>query len=654
MDPITRRSFIQIAVGILLTSAKVLRAAVQRLIPNNREAEAVARGKKLGVGIVQLQGPRSVTAYSYQTWTICYTAGDAGLKSGAGLRIAMRHMQRQSAVPQSQAPQKENYITARADDTIPVKVETPHGWKSFLWQYFPWQNIIQVKLTSEGLKPGQKLYVTIGDRSGGSPGMRVQPFDENHYGFKCFVDVLGSGQYLPVEHYPTIEVVAADPHRLQVITPSDAVVGKPAWCLVRTEDRYGNPAAGFRGKITFTSTDAAAELPKSFTFTAQDRGVHRFENIIFSQPGIHTIRAAAGQVDSDLFQSTSNPVRVTRTRPDNLLLWGDLHGHTLCSDGRDTVEEFYDYARRVVGLDFCAVTDHAFEMPDEIWRYNKDVTNHCNQPGQFVTFHGYEWSGSTPNGGDHNVYFLDDDPPIFRSLTGYNQQNLQTYQGSDQVKTVTELFARLVPLLQNKNVFCIPHWGGRRGNPKWHDTRVQRLIEIFCDHQRSEPWASTFLSAGYRLGIMASTDNHYGNPGYGYLYIRHDWEKQEIGTSAVAVYAPEHTRESIFHALYDRRCYATTGDRIILDVQANGHPMGSEFRSHTPPEITVEASGTTRIAQVEILKNGKLVHTEKPNQINVKLKWKDPWFQSYRPASYYVRVIQDNNELAISSPIWIN
>lgn len=26
-----------------------------------------------------------------------------------------------------------------------------------------------------------------------------------------------------------------------------------------------------------------------------------------------------------------------------------------------------------------------------------------------------------------------------------------------------------------------------------------------------------FLKEGHRLGIMASTDNHYGNPGYGYL-----------------------------------------------------------------------------------------------------------------------------------------
>lgn len=344
MSPITRRSFLQIAVGIVFTSTKMLHAALCRFFPNPREDQAIARGKTLGIGSVQIQGPRSVEAYSHQSWEICYTAGDAGLKPGAGFQIAMRHMQHLWVVPQTRNAQQDNYITARADDAIPVKVEIPARQK-VSGKYFPWYNIIQVKLTSQGLNPGQKLCVTLGDRSGGSAGMRVQPFDEKHFGFKCYVDVRGIGQYLPVEHYPIIEVVAADPYRLQVVAPSNAVVGKSTWCLVRAEDRYGNPATGFQKKIIFTSTDTAAGLPGAYSFTAEDRGVHRFEKITFSKPGIHTIRAAGEPVGSGAFQSISNPVRVTASRPDDLLLWGDLHGHTLCSDGRDTVEEFYDIAR---------------------------------------------------------------------------------------------------------------------------------------------------------------------------------------------------------------------------------------------------------------------------------------------------------------------
>ncbi len=32
-----------------------------------------------------------------------------------------------------------------------------------------------------------------------------------------------------------------------------------------------------------------------------------------------------------------------------------------------------------------------------------------------MVFPGYEWSGNTATGGDHNVIYLKDDPPIFRS-----------------------------------------------------------------------------------------------------------------------------------------------------------------------------------------------------------------------------------------------
>ena len=95
--------------------------------------------------------------------------------------------------------------------------------------------------------------------------------------------------------------------------------------------------------------------------------------------------------------------------------------------------------------------------------------------------------------------------------------------------------------LKDKNVFCIPHFGGRKGNPDFHDPKVQRMIEIFSEHRRSEDWATTYLTRGRRLGIMASTDGHFGNPGHGYLKPSYDWEHQEIGMAALALRAPAHS-----------------------------------------------------------------------------------------------------------------
>ena len=638
---------IRIMVSLTLASAAL---SAEFPAPNRQEAEAIAAGKRAGVGSVTLEGPRTVEVMSHQTWTLVYTAGKAGVGPAGGIRIAMRHLP-QWTPPQTKNPQAPGYLTVTTSQNRPVKVYADYGGsRSFFPQYFAWQNMVEVTVAEPGLAPGETLAVTYGDRSGGSPGIRVQPFDESHFMFKVYADPSGNGQHFPMEDSPAIEIVAAEPYRLGVIMPSDAVAGQPTWCLVRAEDRYGNPATGYRGTITWQSTDPDAQLPQRYTFTESDGGVHRFEGLTFNTAGPQTVT-----VDDSRFRRTGNPVRVAAAGPEQLLLWGDLHGHTLFSDGRGTVEEYYDFAEQFSGLDFCAVSDHAFEILAEMWEHSKAVTNLRNKPGRFVTFQGYEWSGNSRVGGDHNVYFLDDDPPMYRSTSYYTPENLQMYHGPDpKLAHVTDLFAELNRLIENKDVFCIPHYGGRQGNPTMHDPKVQRLIEIYSEHRRSEDWAGKFLANGHRLGIMASTDNHYGNPGYGYLRPSFDWDKQEIGMAMVAVYAPERTRESIFQALYDRRTYATSGSRIILDVRCDGQAMGSEYRTAGPPVLTVEAVGTSPIAAVQIKKNSRIVHTIHPGKTAVSLRWQDPDFQADRSCYYYVRIEQEDDEEAISSPIWVN
>ena len=623
-------------------------AELHGLVPNNYEKAAAAEGRKLGIGSATLEGPEKVEVLSHQTLTLVYTAGKAGIKPGGGIRIGLRHLS-QWSLPQTKDPKAESYLAVRPQREQPVEIAVDFRSR-FFRQYFAWHNMVEVVLREKGLDPGETLRITFGDTSGGSPGIRVQPFDESCFVFKTYIDAEGFGDYLPLTESPAVEVVAAEPYRLQMVMPSDAVAGKPTWCIVRAEDRYGNPAVTYRGSVKSTSSDAAATLPGAHSFTEADRGAHRFEGIVFGTPGTFTVSASDGT-----FRQTANPVRVAAERPEELLLWGDLHGHTLFSDGRGTVEEFYDFAERVVGLDFCAVTDHAFEIIDEIWEHSKLITNRVNRPGRFVTFQAYEWSGNSASGGDHNCYFLDDDPPLYRSTNYYTPTNLQMYHGPDpMLQKITDVFAKLRGHIRNKDVFCIPHYGGRRGNPTMHDPKVQRMIEIFSEHRRSEDWASEFLTRGYRMGIIASTDGHYGNPGHGYLKPSYDWDKQEIGMAALAVRTPQHTRESIFHSLYDRSVYATSGDRIILDFHADGHPMGAEYKTGKPPTLGIEAVGTAPISGVEIKKNSQIVHKVEPGETVVKLKWQDPEFNPGQTCYYYVRIIQENNEEAISSPIWVN
>jgi hypothetical protein len=100
--------------------------------------------------------------------------------------------------------------------------------------------------------------------------------------------------------------------------------------------------------------------------------------------------------------------------------------------------------------------------------------------------------------------------------------------------------------------------------------------------------------------------------------------------------------------------YATSGDRIILNFCVDGHPMGTEYRTELPPEIIVEAVGTSPIALVELKKNSKVVATFAPKQTSVKLRWRDEEFRADGSCYYYARILQDDNEEAISSPVWVN
>ena len=157
---------------------------------------------------------------------------------------------------------------------------------------------------------------------------------------------------------------------------------------------------------------------------------------------------------------------------------------------------------------------------------------------------------------------------------------------------------------------------------------------------------------------MASSDNHYGNPGYGYLKRGRDngsaFEPEEFGMGLIAVYAERLTRKSIFTALYDRHCYATSGDRIILEFTADGQVMGSEFKSVRSPGFVVRTVGTADVTRVEIKKNGEIKFTAEPNRRHFELSWRDEEFDESQTSFYYVRIVQANNEEAVSSPIWTN
>jgi hypothetical protein len=72
--------------------------------------------------------------------------------------------------------------------------------------------------------------------------------------------------------------------------PSSAKSGAKFSVTLTVEDAYGNVVTGYTGTVHFSSSDSKATLPKNYTFTSSDAGVHTFSSaFILKKTGTDTI-----------------------------------------------------------------------------------------------------------------------------------------------------------------------------------------------------------------------------------------------------------------------------------------------------------------------------------------------------------------------------
>jgi len=348
------------------------------------------------------------------------------------------------------------------------------------------------------------------------------------------------------------------------------------------------------------------------------------------------------------------------------IFWGDIHGHCNISDGGcRSIDEYYRYARDAVMLDFCALADHSYGCAiAENWRLVCETANKFNDPGRFIAFIASESMVKTPeNYGGHKVHiFPGDNAPL---LQGDTQSGFEKLFKNDVYKrllnpdaiicgSVEKLWAELekVPCL------TINHhsWAG----PAVHNQQLEPLYEIHSKWGTSETddWptrtlqmgvpARRLLDAGLKLGFVGCSDTHDARPG-GPQKERH---ALHYPSGITAVLAKKLTRKDIYEALLARRCYATTGARLLLKVNVAGYMMGQEFSLDCEGEFEITAGGTCELDRIDIIRDGQIVFTELLLDDAASLTWKDT---SVEKGShyYYVRLRQDDGHIAWSSPFFV-
>ena len=432
---------------------------------------------------------------------------------------------------------------------------------------------------------------------------------------------------------------------LRCITLARPVAGTAGRVTVAAVDRHGNPAQDFRGTVEL-SCNTSVRLPEDYSFSAADAGSHDFP-IAFPEEQVSRVSVSCGDM-----KATSNPI-LPRAPSAPGVYFGDIHSHCrISADAIGDPDRAYEYARCFWGLDFAALSDHS--PRGRKWETGMKVANRHNQTGRFVTLLGFEWSDSRR--GHRNIYYRADSGPEkpgvphnmtdwweflgerdIRALTVPHHPNTQSTAtrpdgspvwGPMDWSAINHTYQRIVEMCQNRGSFEVP--GGPR--PELRVTRKDRGSSV-----------QTALEKGHRLGFIASTDTHTGRPG--------------TGVGRCAVLTNEFSRTGIWDALYDRACYATTGSHILLFFTVNGHQMGSEIQVKNPSaerRVSWRVIGTDRLKSVELLKCNEVAKSWQ-GRGQRDLSGEFTFAGSVEDTEwYYLRVIQEDDEMAWSSPVWVN
>ncbi|MFC2076747.1 DUF3604 domain-containing protein, partial [candidate division KSB1 bacterium] len=623
-------------------------------------------------GTVSISPNRVVRAGTIHTWTITYIVGPTGLAPGDGILLYVPHA---FTVPQVYEPPIEYFIRGRNNRYIAVTTDPGYTTAEAsdseagldLWTDHEHDSSrlgegsnLYVTLKDKALVESDTIRIVYGDIHLGSPGAAASPV-EGDFEFPIVVYrqldweaaikacvkpgggwiIRHAAEIAFIERPPIVRVVGREAEWFNAVVPTTPDIGESFHLTLAARDRYRNVASGYSGKFRVKPVDGL-KLPRTVELTSGDNGWKRFEKFgVVEKPGVYRIKLIP---ESPFASVVSNPIVVTETDTPKIY-WGELHVHSIESDGNRTADQVYEYARGSSALDFCTVCDHADGVSDVLRR----AAARHNDPGRFATLNSFE-SGIS-QGGHVNFYFRSDSPEQERNFMGDRGNRVGKAELWSSLKDLGPREALAIPHL---------HVGGGWDD---FDTTVVRDVEVYSiwgngEYRDAEPRGYQMGSAnrtvreglarGYRLGIVAGGDEHGGLAGWG------DWHRHLRNNPAglAAARTDKLTREAVFDALYDRDVYAATGaQRIYLDFTVEDRRMGSintgGAGSHS---LIIHAEGTGAIDQVTVIRNGEEWRSFAGDGLSYQLELTDP--NPPEPVFYYVRVIQKDGHIAWSSPVW--
>lgn len=524
------------------------------------------------------------------------------------------------------------------------------------------------------LEAGQPLTIVLGaqeEKTGKeSAGIRSQTVSQRRRSFLLYVDPSGKGRYTDPETF-IMDVRGNKLKNIRILSPSFVGKNKRFDIIVRFEDEFGNLTSNANEDTLIELTHEHIRENLNWKLFVPETGFINLPNLYFNEEGIYTIQLKNTDTNESFF---SCPIRcfVDQTKH---LYWGTLHGESERFDSTENIENCLRHLRDDKAHHFhaCSPFESTEETSNEIWKSINQNLTEFNEDERFITFSGFQWTGEPKTEGHRILLYGKEGKPLLR------KKDLKS-------NTLKKIYKSYAP----KELIAIPSFTMGKGmdfNFSEFDPEYERVVEIYNAWGSSEctekegnllPVKSSngfeeaasgsiqkALSSNCRFGFVAGGLDDRGI--YSHLY---ESDQQQYFPGLTAIIAPSQTKEALMEALYQRSCYATTGERIILGLSIAGISMGKETSTIEKPGLAVNrhiigyVAGTTKIKTVEIIRNGKVIKTFEPpsyfldftfddmtalEKVSIQAKDKKPSF-SY----YYLRVVQEDGHMAWSSPIWID
>jgi hypothetical protein len=565
-----------------------------------------------------------------------------------------------------------NVVWGYGPDEKPLvarEVETPD---SIIPQY-------EFTLTEE-IKSGEDFTIVLGappkktGKLDAKDGTRAQTMVQRRREFLLYVDPKGKGNYGDAETFH-LDIRGNQLARIRILTPSLTVRNKRFDITIRFEDEYGN-------LTSYAPEDTLIDLSYenlrenlSWKLYVPETGFVTLPNLYFNEPGVYRIRLI-NLATQEVFLSA--PIKCFPDG-DQQLFWGLLHGESEKVDSGENVESCFRYFRDERHLNFFGSSnpDTVEETPNEVWKLVQQNVASFNEEDRFVSFLGFQWTGESPREGSRLMIWSKDAKPLLR------QKDLKA-------NSLEKLY-RTVPVGE---LLSIPQFTMGKGvgfDFEEHNDEFERVVEIYNAWGSSEGTIKDgnprpiscpgrkgikefaggsvigALRRGRRFGFVAGGLDDRGI--YSPLF---DGDQVQYSPGLTAILTEKQTRDAHLKALCSRSCYATTGARIILGFSLSGVPMGGEASTADKPGLRVNrhlsgyVATTAPLQVVELIRNGEVLTTldfDENNSLDFTYDDMDPLEKVSLPhpagegrhfVFYYLRVIQEDEQMAWSSPIWVD